>query len=97
MSHTCYHPAFEQADIRYALGVDGGGTGTRVRVWTSAGALVGHGEAGPSALSQGVDQAWQHIEQAIGYIDRALQQQSAPAERALLRRKRASLAAQLSK
>ena len=35
MSHTCYHPAFEQADIRFALGVDGGGTGTRVRLWTS--------------------------------------------------------------
>ena len=54
MSHTCYHPAFEQADIRFALGVDGGGTGTRVRLWTSAGALIGHGEAGPSALGQGV-------------------------------------------
>jgi len=65
MSHTCYHPAFEQADIRYALGVDGGGTGTRVRVWTSAGALVGHGESGPSALAQGVDQAWRHIGQAV--------------------------------
>ena len=65
MSHTCYHPAFEQADIRYALGVDGGGTGTRVRVWTSAGTLVGHGESGPSALAQGVDQAWRHIGQAV--------------------------------
>src|ERR1700750_1922653 len=65
MSHTCYHPAFEQADIRYALGVDGGGTGTRVRVWTSAGALIGHGESGPSALAQGVDQAWRHIGQAV--------------------------------
>jgi glucosamine kinase len=65
MSHTCYHPAFEQADIRYALGVDGGGTGTRVRVWTIAGALIGHGEAGPSALAQGIEQAWTHIGQAV--------------------------------
>jgi glucosamine kinase len=65
MSHTCYHPAFEQADIRFAIGVDGGGTGTRVRLWTSGGALVGHGEAGPSALAQGIEQAWTHIGQAV--------------------------------
>ena len=65
MSHTCYHPAFEQADIRYALGVDGGGTGTRVRVWTSGGSLIGHGESGPSALAQGIEQAWKHIGQAV--------------------------------
>ena len=65
MSHTCYHPAFEQADIRFALGVDGGGTGTRVRIWTSGGALIGHGEAGPSALAQGIEQAWKHIGQAV--------------------------------
>ena len=65
MSHTCYHPAFEQADIRYALGVDGGGTGTRVRLWTNAGVVVGQGESGPSALAQGVDQAWRHIGQAV--------------------------------
>ena len=65
MSHTCYHPAFEQAAIHYALGVDGGGTGTRVRVWTAAGALIGHGEAGPSGLSQGIEQAWRHIGEAV--------------------------------
>jgi len=65
MSHTCYHPGFERADIRYALGVDGGGTGTRVRLWTDGGALVGHGEAGPSALAQGISQAWTHIGEAV--------------------------------
>jgi glucosamine kinase len=65
MSHTCYHPGFEQADIRFVLGVDGGGTGTRVRVWTSGGALIGHGEAGPSALAQGIGQAWTHIGEAV--------------------------------
>src|SRR3982750_315024 len=43
MSHTCYHPGFEQADIRFVLGVDGGGTGTRVRVWTNGGAPIGEG------------------------------------------------------
>jgi glucosamine kinase len=65
MSHTCYHPGFEQADIRFVLGVDGGGTGTRVRAWTNAGALIGHGEAGPSALAQGIGQAWTHIGEAV--------------------------------
>jgi len=65
MSHTCYHPAFERTEIRYALGVDGGGTGTRVRLWTDGGTLVGHGEAGPSALAQGVAQAWTHIGEAV--------------------------------
>jgi len=65
MSHTCYHPAFEQADIRYALGIDGGGTGTRVRLWTSAGVAIGHGESGPSALAQGIDQAWHHVGEAV--------------------------------
>jgi len=66
MSHTCYHPAFEQADIRFAIGVDGGGTGTRVRLWTNGGAPIGHGEAGPSALAQGIAQAWTHIVEAVG-------------------------------
>jgi glucosamine kinase len=65
MSHTCYHPGFEQADIRFVLGIDGGGTGTRVRIWTYAGAPVGHGEAGPSALAQGIGQAWTHIGEAV--------------------------------
>jgi glucosamine kinase len=65
MSHTCYHPGFERADIRYALGVDGGGTGTRVRVWTDGGALVGHGESGPSGLAQGIAQAWTNIGEAV--------------------------------
>lgn len=66
MSHVCFHPSFGPADIRFTLGVDGGGTGTRVRLWTADGALVGHGEAGPSALGQGVEQAWRHIAQAVG-------------------------------
>jgi glucosamine kinase len=76
MSHTCYHPGFEQADIRFVLGVDGGGTGTRVRVWTNGGALIGHGEAGPSALSQGIEQAWKHIGEAVA---RAFQSAGLPA------------------
>ncbi len=50
--------------VQYLLGVDGGGTGTRVRLADAHGALLGHGEAGPSALGQGAEQAWRHIQQA---------------------------------
>jgi len=53
------------ADLRFLVGVDGGGTGTRVRLADREGRLLGQGEAGPSALGQGVAQAWHHIGQAI--------------------------------
>ena len=45
------------------MGVDGGGT--RARLVGSTGSLLGQGEAGPSALGQGIEQAWRHIRQAI--------------------------------
>jgi len=51
--------------IRYLLGVDGGGSGTRARLATPAGQPLGFGEAGPSALRQGVEQAWSHVLQAV--------------------------------
>lgn len=50
--------------IEYLIGVDGGGTGTRVAVGLPDGSLLAYGQAGPSALGQGVGQAWQHILQA---------------------------------
>ena len=50
---------------RYVIGVDGGGTGTRVRLADAQGRLLGQGEAGPSALGQGAEQAWRHIGQAV--------------------------------
>lgn len=53
------------AHIHYAIGVDGGGTSTRARVWHRSGVLVGQGQAGASGLMQGVPQAWRHIAQAI--------------------------------
>lgn len=46
--------------------MDGGGTGTRVRLQDRAGRTLGQGEAGPSGLSQGVEQAWRHVQQALG-------------------------------
>jgi len=53
------------AQLNWLLGVDGGGTGTRVRLADRSGCLLGHGEAGPSALGQGADQAWRNIQQAV--------------------------------
>ena len=53
------------AGLRFLLGVDGGGTGTRVRLTNRTGHLLGQGEAGPSALGQGSEQAWRHIQQAV--------------------------------
>ena len=51
--------------VEYLIGVDGGGSGTRVAVTLPDGNLLARGQAGPSALGQGVSQAWQNILQAI--------------------------------
>ena len=51
--------------LRYLIGVDGGGTGTRVRLLSADGRPLGVGASGPSALGQGEEQAWRHIGQAI--------------------------------
>lgn len=51
--------------IEYLLGVDGGGTGTRVLLATRAGAVLAQASAGPSALGQGVASAWQNILVAV--------------------------------
>ncbi len=53
------------AGLRYLIGVDGGGTGTRVRLADREGRLLGVGQAGASALGQGSDKAWQHIGEAV--------------------------------
>lgn len=49
----------------WVLGIDGGGTGTRVRLQSADGRTRGLGQAGPSGLGQGIEQAWRHVEQAI--------------------------------
>jgi glucosamine kinase len=59
----------------YLLGVDGGGSGTRVRLWSPGGEVLGQGEAGPSGLGQGVGQAWRHVQLAIA---RAFEQAGLP-------------------
>ncbi|HLO96322.1 MAG TPA: hypothetical protein VK195_18595, partial [Burkholderiaceae bacterium] len=64
MHHTLARPE-ALAAVRYHVGVDGGGTGTRVKLADAAGHVLGQGEAGPSALGQGVPQAWRHIREAL--------------------------------
>ncbi|MES2585234.1 MAG: BadF/BadG/BcrA/BcrD ATPase family protein [Pseudomonadota bacterium] len=51
--------------IKYLLGVDGGGTGTRVLLATRGGAVMAQASAGPSALGQGVAAAWRNILAAV--------------------------------
>jgi glucosamine kinase len=50
--------------IDYLLGVDGGGTGTRVRLARSDGAELSQGASGPSGLSLGIARAWASIQDA---------------------------------
>lgn len=51
--------------IDFLLGVDGGGTGTRVRLARADGTEIGAGRAGPSALAHGIDNAWTAISSAV--------------------------------
>ncbi|NRF70106.1 ATPase [Aquincola sp. S2] len=63
------------AQPRFFIGVDGGGSGTRVRLVDDRGRALGQGEAGPSALGQGIEQAWEHVQLAI---ERAFAQAGLP-------------------
>jgi glucosamine kinase len=58
-------PPSPHAQIRYHIGVDGGGTATRARLTSVEGAPLGFGVSGPSALGHGIEQAWRHIAQAV--------------------------------
>jgi glucosamine kinase len=49
----------------YLIGVDGGGTGTRVRLARTDGAELAQASGGPSALSRGIDQAWLAINDVV--------------------------------
>lgn len=57
--------------LSYLIGIDGGGTGTRARLTAPDGRVLGHGAAGPSALGQGVAQAWRHLADAVADALRA--------------------------
>ena len=51
--------------VDYLIGVDGGGSGTRALVHHVRHGAVGTGSAGPSALQQGIPQAWDHVLLAV--------------------------------
>ena len=51
--------------VDYLIGIDGGGSGTRAIVQRVHGERVGTGSAGPSALGQGIPQAWENIQAAV--------------------------------
>jgi glucosamine kinase len=51
--------------IDYLLGVDGGGTGTRVRLLCANGAVLSQSRGGPSGLMHGAQAAWASIEAAV--------------------------------
>jgi glucosamine kinase len=51
--------------IEYLIGVDGGGTGTRVRLARAGGPELAQGRGGPSGLSLGIGPAWDAVADAI--------------------------------
>lgn len=51
--------------IEYFIGVDGGGTGTRVRLANADGVELAQGHGGPSALAHGIGNAWTNIGNAV--------------------------------
>lgn len=51
--------------IDYLIGVDGGGTNTRVRVARRDGALLATGKAGASGLGHGIAKAWTAVDRAV--------------------------------
>jgi glucosamine kinase len=64
--------------VELLFGIDGGGTSTRAVVAYADGRILGRGTAGPSALGQGVPQAWRNVELACC---RALQDARLPQPR----------------
>ena len=51
--------------IKFLIGVDGGGTGTRVRLAHAGGSELAHGQGGPSGLAHGIANAWASIDAAV--------------------------------
>jgi glucosamine kinase len=51
--------------IDYLVGVDGGGTGTRVRIARQDGTTLAQASGGPSGLSLGIATAWHTIQDAV--------------------------------
>jgi glucosamine kinase len=64
LPHTRREPPQNQRPAPYLLGIDGGGTGTRVILATSDGTELSRAEGGPSGLGLGIDRAWAAISAA---------------------------------
>lgn len=67
--------------IDYLIGVDGGGTGTRVRLARRNGAdltEIAQATGGPSALSRGIDNAWTTIQGVVAQAFAAIDVQHTP-------------------
>lgn len=60
----CSAMAAQRQHSRYLIGVDGGGSGTRMLVATEGGTVLARASAGPSALRLGSDVAWRAITDA---------------------------------
>lgn len=52
--------------IEYFIGVDGGGTGTRVRLANADGVELAQARSGPSGLAHGIGNAWNSVTDAVG-------------------------------
>ncbi|MBV7536121.1 ATPase [Duganella sp. sic0402] len=57
--------------IEFFIGVDGGGSGTRVRLARADGVEIAEGASGPSGLMHGIDNAWAAVHQAAEAAFRA--------------------------
>ncbi len=64
--------------IEYLIGVDGGGTGTRVRLANRNGTELAQGQGGPSALSHGIENAWLAVQAAVAMAFEAAKLKVAP-------------------
>jgi glucosamine kinase len=64
--------------IDYLIGVDGGGTGTRVRLARADGTEVAQATSGPSGLSLGIANAWQSVNDAAAKAFAAIGIQQIP-------------------
>lgn len=64
--------------IDYLIGVDGGGSGTRVRLARADGTELSQGRAGPSGLALGIAAAWAAVDAAVNAAFAAASLSAAP-------------------
>ena len=67
-----FHSYHDRFMIHYLIGVDGGGTKTRVRLARPDGSELACAMGGPSALRHGVDKAWRTVDAAVAEVFAAI-------------------------